>query len=109
MKAVTRIVFVGLIGSLLLGCSKDHDNSLRIVNNLYYEAKRVRFGDLRFENLPPQTSSPYQSVAEGVSEFTAIVSGGMAISEPITIKGDYVHKWTITIISETKVSLTRDQ
>ncbi len=102
------IISISFLALFAIGCSKDHDNSLRIRNDLPYSADVLRFGDVKFDNLSSYTFSEYIPVEEGTERLTALVFGSNIRSEPITIEGEYTHKWTLTIESTTSVKLTED-
>lgn len=103
-----NLLFISLISFLLIGCSKEPDHSVRIVNELSVKANRLRFGDVRYDNLGASRTSEYKDVNEGDYILTALINGQPYSSDPVSIKGDGIYTWKVTIISLTQISLVED-
>ncbi len=108
MRKIQNLIIILLLFSGVFSCTKKHDNSIRIWSSLPYTANDVKFGNTEFGDVVPYKYTDYKSINEGEEKLTANLLGGKAMSELITINGPYDHKWTITIVSETRVELKED-
>ena len=109
MRTLKTVVIVFVLFTVFLCCSKKHDNSLRIINHLPAVLSNTEFGDVKFGDAIPYEYSEYLSINEGEFKLTGTYLGQSSSSELILINGPYTHKWTLSILSTTKVKLTEDQ
>jgi hypothetical protein len=104
-----KIIFTLLTCVFLYGCSKEPEHSLRVVNGLHFSVNRVRFGEVRFENLQRNATSIYSVVIPGDYVLTGMVGGQIYTSDPVSIRGERgVYRWKLTIESLSRISLVQE-
>ncbi|MGB0888363.1 MAG: hypothetical protein ACPGSL_09590 [Vicingaceae bacterium] len=104
---LVRFTFIIGLCFVLLGCSKEPEHSVIIVNELAFDVNRIRLGEVRFKNLKPYTTTTYRTITPGNYVLTGMINGQVYTSDPVTIKGDKgVFKWRLTIESLSRIELT---
>tara|TARA_B100000809_G_scaffold264514_1_gene320558 strand:- start:3013 stop:3354 length:342 start_codon:yes stop_codon:yes gene_type:complete len=109
LKVIVKSIFILLICVFLFGCSKEPQHSVRVVNGLPMSVSRVRLGEVRFDNMRPNTTTIHSVIVSGNYLLTGMIGGQIYTSDPVSIIGNKgVYKWKLTIESLSRISLIQE-
>ena len=96
------------IGMLFVGCAKDPDNNLRIINTDSQSINNLSIGSVSFGDVNPNSTTSYKHIDEGTHNISGM-AGTSSLTGTCTISGNGTHNWTLTLNSSGKVDFTEDK
>jgi len=101
MKNLLCVLLVLVVLFSLHHCEGLPDHSIR-VKNLYQYALEVKIGKVNFGTVGSGVTTKYKDIEEGTHKLGGDLQGS------VTIEGNGIHKWTMTIKSDGGATIEED-